>query len=240
MLILPAIDILDGKCVRLFQGDYSKETVYSSSPIEIAKKWEQQGAEFIHLVDLDGAKLGKPVNLNIIKDICNNVTVPCELGGGIRSFSDAEKMLLAGVSRVILGTAACKNENLVFSLINKYGPEKIVIGIDAKDGMVAVEGWLESSSIDAYKLAVKFAEKGVKRFIYTDILRDGALIGPNFDSVTKFCTAVPNCNVIASGGVGNAKHVKRLEQISIEYSNLEGVIIGKALYANRMSLKDIL
>ena len=240
MLILPAIDILDGKCVRLFQGDYSKETVYSSSPVEMAKQWELQGAEFIHLVDLDGAKEGKPINLASIKDICKNVSVPCELGGGIRSFFDAEQALSTGVSRVILGTAACKNEDLVFELINKYGAEKIVIGIDAKNGKVAIEGWLENSSIDAFQLAVKFAKKGVKRFIYTDISRDGALIGPNFESVTQFCISVPDCNVIASGGVGNVNHVIKLKQIAEKYCNLEGVIIGKALYDNKICLKEVL
>ena len=239
MLILPAIDILSGNCVRLFQGDYNKETVYSDTPSLMGRQWEQAGAEYIHLVDLDGAREGKPINLSVIKEICNTVSVPCELGGGIRTTKDAELVFNAGVSRIILGTAACDNKSLVVELIQKYGPEKIVIGIDAKNGKVAVKGWLEDSGIDALELAFRLAEQGIKRFIYTDIARDGALIGPNFKATIDFCDAVPGCNVIASGGVGTVEHVKELKTMSEKKTNLEGVIIGKALYDGRIKLENL-
>ncbi len=240
MLILPAIDILSGNCVRLFQGDYNKETVYSDTPEKMGRQWENAGAKYIHLVDLDGAKQGKPVNVSAIEKICSTLSIPCELGGGIRTIEDAKIVFEAGVSRIILGTAACDNDSLVAELIQKYDAEKIVIGIDAKDGIVAVKGWLEDSGIDALDLACTLAGQGVKRFIYTDIARDGALIGPNFKAITEFCDSVPQCKVIASGGVGCAEHVKTLEVMSSHKTNLEGVIIGKALYDGKIVLEDIL
>jgi len=240
MLILPAIDILSGKCVRLFQGDYNKETVYSDTPAEMAKKWEKSGAEYIHLVDLDGAKKGRPINIDTIKAICCSVSIPCEIGGGIRTQANAEVLFNAGVARVILGTAACENRELVTTLLHRYGCDRIVIGIDAKDGKVAVKGWLEDSGIDTLDLAIEFSRIGISRFIYTDISRDGALTGPNFEAVIKFCKAVPNCQVIASGGVGSIDHVKKLFKIYKTEENLEGVIIGKALYDNKITLEEIL
>ena len=240
MIIIPAIDILGGKCVRLFQGNYNKETVYNDDPVGMAEKWEKEGAEIIHLVDLDGAKDGKPLNIDIIEKICKSVCIPCELGGGIRNVEYADIALSAGVSRVILGTAAIENELLVDELLNKYDNEKIVIGIDAKNGFVAVKGWREDSNIKAVELAVRFAKKGIGRFIYTDISRDGALIGPNYDGVAEFCSAVPNCNVIASGGVGNEKHIEKLISLKKAYPNIEGVIVGKALYDGKVSMKSLL
>ena len=240
MMILPAIDILSGKCVRLFQGNYNKETVYADTPAVTGKRWEDAGAEYIHLVDLDGAKQGKPVNITSIKEICNAVSIPCELGGGIRTVEDAKTVFDAGVSRIILGTAACDNESHVVELIRKYGSAKIVIGIDAKNGKVAVKGWVKDSGINALELASGLTKQGVTRFIYTDIARDGALIGPNFKAVSEFCNAVPNCKVIASGGVGCIEHVNELETLSKQYRNLEGVIVGKALYDGKIDLKDIL
>ena len=195
MLILPAIDILSRRCVRLFQGDYDKQTVYSDSPEIMAKRWEEAGGKYIHLVDWDGAKEGKIVNIEPIKAICKALSVPCELGGGIRTIRDVEIAFNAGVSRIILGTVACKNKDLVKELLQAYSVEKIVIGIDAKNGKVAIKGWLEDSGIDALRLASDFAELGIKRFIYTDISRDGALIGPNFKAITEFCDTVPyGCN----------------------------------------------
>jgi phosphoribosylformimino-5-aminoimidazole carboxamide ribotide isomerase len=238
MLVLPAIDILSGKCVRLFQGDYNKETVYSDSPADMGKRWEKGGAKYIHLVDLDGAKQGKPVNIDSIQQICSAVSVPCELGGGIRTIEDADIVFNIGVSRIILGTAACDNESLVADLMLKYGSDKIVIGIDAKNGKVAIKGWLENSGIGAIELASKFAKQEVKRFIYTDIARDGALIGPNFKAITEFCDAVPRCKVIASGGVGSIEHVKKMRAMSDKKTNLEGIIIGKALYDGKIDLAN--
>jgi phosphoribosylformimino-5-aminoimidazole carboxamide ribotide isomerase len=240
MIIIPAIDILDGKCVRLFQGDYRKETVYDDNPVGMAIKWEKAGGEMIHLVDLDGAKDGIPVNIDIVKKICSSVDVCCELGGGIRNIEYADAALSAGISRVILGTAAIENELLVDQLLGKYSSEKVVIGIDAKNGFVAVKGWLEDSGIKAVDLAVKFAKKGITRFIYTDIARDGALVGPNYHAIAQFCSVVPDCNVIASGGVGCEEHIAKLISLQKTYSNIEGVIVGKALYDGKVSMKSLL
>lgn len=236
--ILPAIDLRNGKCVRLLQGDYDKETIYSDSPADQAKKWKNGGAEFIHLVDLDGAKNGAPANLEAVKAITDAVSTPCELGGGIRTIEDAEAVFAAGVTRIILGTVACRNPELVDEMIEKFGAEKIVIGIDAKNGKAAVEGWLDDTGLDAFKLAEDFAAKGVKRFIYTDISTDGMLTGPNLESQAELCDRVPGCAVIASGGVSQASDVANLANLDKE--NLEGVIVGKALYDGRTTLKELL
>ena len=236
--ILPAIDLLNGKCVRLRQGDYSQETVYSDTPAEQAKQWESDGAEILHLVDLDGAKEGKPVNIPAIKAITEAISIPCELGGGIRTIEDAKNVFDAGISRIILGTIACREPEIVDAMIAEFGADKIVIGIDAKDGKAAVSGWLEDSGIDAFELAAKFAKKGVKRFIYTDISTDGMLSGPNIEAQTKLCDTLPNCSIIASGGVSCANDIKLLAET--ERKNLEGVIVGKALYDGKTTLKELL
>lgn len=239
MIIFPAIDIVSGKCVRLYQGDYDKKTVYADSPADAALDWERQGAEFLHLVDLDGAKAGKIVNLDSILSICSSLKIPCELGGGIRTVDDAKSAFDSGISRVIIGTAAIRNPALVTNLINKFGTDKVVLGIDARDGKVAVSGWLETTSQDAISLAKNFAGLGVKRFIYTDISKDGALSGPNFEMTARFCEELNGCFVIASGGIGSIDHIKDLIRYSKLYSNLEGVIVGKALYEKKISLAEI-
>ena len=238
LIILPAIDLLDGKCVRLQQGDYNQETIYSDSPAVQAKEWENSGAEYIHLVDLDGAKKGAPANLEAVKAITDAVSVPCELGGGIRTIEDAEAVFAAGVDRIILGTIACKQPELVDMMIEKFGAEKIVIGIDAKDGKAAIAGWLDDTGIDAFKLAENFAAKGVKRFIYTDIATDGMLTGPNLEAQAELCDRVPNCAIIASGGVSEAADIAKLADL--QKSNLEGVIVGKALYDGKTTMKELL
>ncbi|OGV31661.1 MAG: 1-(5-phosphoribosyl)-5-[(5-phosphoribosylamino)methylideneamino]imidazole-4-carboxamide isomerase [Lentisphaerae bacterium GWF2_45_14] len=238
MLIIPAIDIRNGKCVRLVQGDYARETVYSDSPSEQALKWQDGGARFIHLVDLDGAKEGKPVNLGAIREICSALKIPAEMGGGIRTIEDVEKVLDSGVSRVIIGTTACENPELIQIMLEKFGPEKIVIGIDAKNGKAAVKGWLESSGIDAVELAVKMTKLGVRKIIYTDISTDGMLSGPNLQAAAALCDKVPSCGIISSGGISCADNVSRL--IELERPNLEAVIVGKALYDGRVSLAELL
>lgn len=239
MIILPAIDIRGGKCVRLLQGDYNKETVYAENPAEQAMKWEKGGAEIIHLVDLDGAKAGHVVNISSIEDICKTVTIPCELGGGIRTLKDAEQVLSLGISRIILGTIACEKPELVKDLLKEFGSDRIVVGIDAKNGKAAVKGWLETSSQDAFELALKFAAMGVKRIIYTDIATDGMLTGPNFDGIAMLCDKVPSsCRIIASGGISSAEDVKMLVQLNRR--NLEGTIVGKALYDGKASLEELL
>lgn len=237
MKIIPAIDIRGGNCVRLFQGDYAKETVYGTDPAAQAKAWQDAGAEIIHLVDLDGAKAGHPVNLEAIEAICKNVTVPCELGGGIRTVEDARKVLDLGISRVILGTVACDDPKLAETFIEQFGTEKIVVGIDAKDGKVATRGWIETSTTDAFELAEKLYRSGVSRIIYTDIATDGALCGPNLKSVANLCDLIPRCNVIASGGVSSAKDIANLNALG--KANLEGAIVGKALYDGRVTFADL-
>ena len=237
MKIIPAIDIRGGNCVRLFQGDYARETVYGTDPAAQAKAWQDAGAEIIHLVDLDGAKAGHPVNLEAIEAICKNVTVPCELGGGIRTVEDAKKVLDLGISRVILGTVACDDPKLAESFISQFGTEKIVVGIDAKDGKVATRGWIETSSTDAFELARKLYLIGVSRIIYTDIATDGALCGPNLKSVANLCDLIPECHVIASGGVSSAKDIANLNALG--KANLEGAIVGKALYDGRVTFADL-
>ncbi|MBR2441227.1 MAG: 1-(5-phosphoribosyl)-5-[Lentisphaeria bacterium] len=237
MLIIPAIDIRGGKCVRLFQGDYNQETVYNDSPADQAKKFQDDGAALIHLVDLDGAKAGKPVNLDVVRAICSAVTIPCELGGGIRTVEDAKAAFDAGVHRVILGTTACENPHLVRDFISTFGADRLVMGIDAKGGRVAVKGWLETSAIDVFELIAKLEELGVTRFIFTDISTDGALSGPNLDSVAAVCSRVPRCGVIASGGISGTKDIKNLRDL--EKDNLEGVIVGKALYAGKTTFREL-
>ena len=237
MKIIPAIDIRGGNCVRLFQGDYAKETVYGTDPAAQAKAWQDAGAEIIHLVDLDGAKAGHPVNLEAIGAICKAVTIPCELGGGIRTVEDAKAVLDLGISRVILGTVACDNPKLAETFISQFGTEKIVVGIDAKDGKVATRGWVETSSTDAFALARKLYLFGVSRIIYTDIATDGALCGPNLKSVANLCDLIPECNVIASGGVSSAKDIADLNALG--KANLEGAIVGKALYDGRVTFADL-
>jgi phosphoribosylformimino-5-aminoimidazole carboxamide ribotide isomerase len=237
MLVIPAIDLRGGRCVRLFQGDYAKETVYSDDPAGQAKKFEEAGARIIHLVDLDGAKAGHPVNLDAIRSICAAVKIPCELGGGIRTEADAEEVFSAGVSRVILGTVACENPKLAADFVKKFGAEKVVVGIDAKNGYVAIKGWIEESKTLATELAVKMASLGVKRFIFTDIATDGALTGPNVKSMSQFCDLLPGAQVIASGGVSAAKDMTSLRELA--KANLEGAIVGKALYDGRASFKEL-
>lgn len=238
LLIIPAIDIRGGRCVRLLQGNYDKETVYSNEPVTEALHWQKQGAKFLHIVDLDGAKEGKPANIKIVKSIVKAINIPSEFGGGIRTLKDAEEALEAGVSRIILGTAACENPSFVRNLINLLGKEKVVIGLDAKDGKASVRGWLKNTTFNVLELALRFSESGVMRFIYTDISVDGMLSGPNFESVATFCDKVPDCKVIASGGIASASDIKKLTGLA--KNNLEGVIVGKALYDGHVKLSELI
>ena len=237
MLIFPAIDMRNGPCVRLFRGDYNQETVYGDSPAAQAAVWEKEGAPLIHLVDLDGAKAGAPVNVESIRKICETVSIPCELGGGIRSEKDAETVFALGISRVILGTAACENMDLVRSFLRNFGPEKVVVGIDARDGLVALRGWLETSAVKALDLAVRMVDLGVRRIIFTDIATDGAFTGPSIGPTLKLCQAVPQCRIIASGGVSSDADAGKLA--ALKQDNLEGVIVGKALYDGRVTYQAL-
>jgi phosphoribosylformimino-5-aminoimidazole carboxamide ribotide isomerase len=231
-LILPAIDLKDGKCVRLFQGDYAQVTVFSDDPAEFARRWRDEGAQYLHLVDLDGAKAGYPVNLDVIERIKTASGLPVEVGGGVRDEKTVQLLLERGVDRVILGTTALRNPTLTAELCRKYG-EQIVIGIDARDGLVAIEGWTETSSVAATELARTLATQGAARFIYTDISRDGTLTEPNYAAFAEFAAAAGR-PVIASGGVARAEHVRKLRELGAE-----GIIIGRALYTGDVKLSEL-
>lgn len=236
MQLIPAIDIKDGKCVRLTQGDIEKLDVFSLEPVDTAKKWEDMGASIIHVVDLDGAFTGKTKNMEVIEDIINAVQVPIQLGGGIRELNTIDKYFNMGVNRVVIGTAAVKNPQLVQDAVAKY-QDRIVIGIDARNEKVSVEGWVETSEISCYELAKKMESLGVKRIVFTDVSKDGMMQGPNIKSIRRMLKET-SLKVIASGGVSCLNDLKNLKNISER--NLEGVIIGKALYTNKIDFKAAL
>lgn len=231
MRIYPAIDIKDGKCVRLLQGRFSDVTVYGDSPADMAQKWESLGGEFIHVVDLDGALKGAGVNADCIREICARVSVPVQTGGGIRAMEDIESRLNIGVNRVIIGTKAVSDSEFVKKAVDKYG-EKIVIGIDAKDGRVAIEGWEKTSDFTAVEFALKMRSLGVKTIVYTDIATDGTLKGPNIAAMAEMVDGT-GLDVIASGGVGRLEHI-----VSLAATGVEGVIVGRALYTGDVSLTE--
>ncbi|MGN0150058.1 MAG: 1-(5-phosphoribosyl)-5-[(5-phosphoribosylamino)methylideneamino]imidazole-4-carboxamide isomerase [Clostridia bacterium] len=231
MRIYPAIDIKDGNCVRLLQGRFSDVTVYGNSPADMAKKWESLGGEFIHVVDLDGALKGHGVNAEIIKEICRSVNVPVQTGGGIRTMEDIEAKLACGINRVIIGTKAVSDSEFVKRAVDKY-KEKIVIGIDAKDGMVAIEGWEKTSDFTAVEFAKKMVDIGVSTIVYTDIATDGTLAGPNTAAMKEMVSSV-KADIIASGGVGSIEHIK-----SLIPTGVEGVIVGRALYTGDVKLDE--
>lgn len=232
MRLYPAIDIKNGQCVRLRQGQFEDILVYSNSPVGVAKKWEESGASYIHLVDLDGALVGHSVNDDVIREIASTINIPIQVGGGIRTIKDIENKLNLGVSRVIIGTKAVENPMFVKEIINCFGADKIIIGIDAKNGMVAIQGWEKLSNYNAVSLALEMKELGVKTIIYTDISKDGMLQGPNIEH-TKEMVDMTGLEIIASGGVSSMIDLETLSKI-----NVEGVVIGKALYENKIDLKD--
>ena len=232
MLVIPAIDIKERKCVRLRQGRMDEETVYSDDPVAVAKKWESMGAKLIHVVDLDGALCGTDINFDAIKDIASSVQIPVQVGGGIRTVDTAERYLsLKGVKRIIIGTAACEDDGILDELTGRH-PGRIAVGIDAKDGFVAVRGWIDVTDIPAKELALRLEKRGVACIIYTDISRDGMLAGPNVEAVRELKEAV-SIPVIASGGVSSLKDIESLLPLG-----LEGVIIGKALYTGDIDLGE--
>jgi phosphoribosylformimino-5-aminoimidazole carboxamide ribotide isomerase len=234
MLIIPAIDIKDGRCVRLFQGEMDKETVYFENPLDAARHWVSEGATFIHIVDLNGAVEGRPVHTREVESICQVNGLSVELGGGLRSLEAVEAALALGVSRVVIGTAAYDNAEFLRTLCKKF-PEKIVVGIDARQGKVAVKGWKETTSMDAVELAKRCEQDGASRIIYTDISRDGTREGVNLDETRKIARAV-KIPIIASGGVATLEDVRRL--LPLEKEGVEGVIVGRALYAGAFTLRQ--
>ena len=232
MIIFPAIDIRGGKCVRLLKGDFAKETVFSDKPEEMAKKWQAQGAQFLHLVDLDGALAGRPQNLATVEKILAAVDIPVELGGGIRTLESIDEVLALGVRRVILGSVAVRDPELVKTACAKYG-DRIVVGIDAKDGIVAVDGWGVSGDVEATALAKEMKKAGVKTIIYTDISRDGTLAGPNAALYRTLSSEFPEVGVQASGGIGSLTDIRGLSGTGVA-----GVIVGRALLEGRFTAKE--
>ncbi|OUM88083.1 MAG: 1-(5-phosphoribosyl)-5-[(5-phosphoribosylamino)methylideneamino]imidazole-4-carboxamide isomerase [Bacillus thermozeamaize] len=232
--IYPAIDLRGGQCVRLFQGDYAQETVYGD-PVEAALRWQSQGAEWLHVVDLDGAKSGHPVNLDAIEAIVRHVSIPVQVGGGLRKLEHLEMLFERGVRRVILGTAAIENPELVKRALENYGGQRVAIGLDARDGYVATWGWLNKSRVRAEELARQLAANGAETFIFTDISRDGTLSGPNLEAIRSLAQTGAG-EVIASGGVSRLEDLSALCQLSP--LGVRGVIIGKALYSGAFSLKE--
>ena len=236
MIIYPAIDIRGGRCVRLTEGRFDAETVFADDPAEMALKWAGLGAEFLHLVDLDGALAGEGRNVPVIERILQSVSIPVQLGGGIRNLETIEKLLELGVTRLILGSAAVKNPELVAEACKKY-PGHIAVGIDAKNGDVAIEGWGQGSGVAATELAKKMASFGVETIIYTDISRDGMLSGVNVETTAALARAcgVP---IIASGGVASLDDIRRVK--AVEGDGVQGCIIGKAIYTGAVDLKEAL
>lgn len=231
MEIIPAIDLKGGKCVRLYQGDYSQETIFSDDPVAMAQRWASLGAPRLHLVDLDGAATGQLCHLTVLSSIAKAVEIPVQVGGGIRRIASIEELLDRGVARTILGTVAVENPSMVEEACRRFG-EAIIVGVDAREGYVAVHGWQKKTKITALELVAQMASLGVKRFIYTDILRDGTLSQPNFEAIAEL-TSKTNLPIIASGGISSIGHITRLSQLGVE-----GAIIGRALYTGDINLEE--
>lgn len=233
MIIIPAIDILGGSCVRLTQGDYNRSKTYSNDPLEIALDFQKKGASILHIIDLDGAKKGSAVNFKIIANIAKELSIPIEVGGGIRSKQTIQKYLDAKVFRVILGTIVLEDFEFAKQVFKEFG-NRIALGLDAKNGMLMKKGWVAGSGLNVFKTAQKLEELGAKRFIYTDISKDGSLTGPNFDALKKLIKSVKS-PIVASGGISSVNQIRQLKNIGAE-----GVILGKALYEGKIDLKEAL
>jgi len=233
MEIIPAVDIKGGKCVRLYQGDYRQETVFSEDPVAVAFEWKAQGASRLHLVDLDGAASGEPRNIAVVEAIAKQVNLPVQLGGGIRDEATVARLLEIGINRVILGTAAVENPGMVKRLCQKYA-DAIIVGIDARDGRVATHGWHKGTEITALELGRSMADVGVRRIIYTDIKRDGTLTEPDFEAIAEMVKGV-NMPIIAAGGISALDHLRKLRELGVE-----GAILGRALYTGDVNLREAL
>ena len=228
---MPPVDIRHGRCVRLYHGDYTQETIFSDDPLQVALKWQSLGAPRLHIVDLDGAASGELCNLDIITQIANAALVPTQLGGGIRQLETIEQVLKAGVERVILGTAAVEDPKLIEEACRKFS-ESIIVGIDAREGYIATHSWRQETELTTVEFAKSMAQLGVRRFIYTDISRDGTLTEPNFAAIFELVTAI-RLPIIASGGISSLSQLKVLKQLGVE-----GAIVGKALYTGDINLKQ--
>jgi phosphoribosylformimino-5-aminoimidazole carboxamide ribotide isomerase len=230
--VIPSIDVKDGQCVRLYQGDYDKITVYDEDPVAVARRWRDLGASTVHVVDLDGAADGVPLNLPVIARIVEAIDVPVQVGGGMRSLEIAARWLELGVARVVWGTAAVRDPAIVQEAIARWG-DRCALGVDARDGKATTDGWKQTSERGAIDLARSFVEKGIGRVIYTDISRDGTLTEPNYDAMAEMAAAVRPAVTVASGGVANLSHVQRLAE-----TGAVGVIVGRALYAGTLDLAE--
>jgi phosphoribosylformimino-5-aminoimidazole carboxamide ribotide isomerase len=233
MDVIPAIDLRGGRCVRLVQGDYDRELVFSDDPVATARRWVGQGAARLHVVDLDGAREGRPVNDAAVRAIIAAVSVPVQVAGGVRDLDAVERWLAAGADRVVLGTAAVRDPQLAGEASRRYG-ERTVVSVDARDGIVAVEGWTEATALRANELLARLAGLGVPRFVYTDIAADGTFAGPNYDAIEALARAT-EAPIIAAGGVGAVEHLVRLATTGVE-----GAIVGRALYDGRIDLGEAL
>ena len=231
MEIIPAIDIRGGRCVRLYQGDYNQETVFADDPVTAALTWYSHGARWLHIIDLDGAVAGESKNMEVVGQIAKETGLSIELGGGIRQEEVAEKLLRQGVSRLILGTAAIENRELVKQLCQRFG-EAIAVSLDARDGKIAIRGWQKNTVFEVLRLSREMVDAGVRRLIYTDIKRDGTLTGPNFDMIRRLVTEI-NVPVIVAGGISRLEHLRRIKELGAE-----GAIIGKALYTGDINLGE--
>jgi phosphoribosylformimino-5-aminoimidazole carboxamide ribotide isomerase len=236
MDVIPAIDLLEGQCVRLYQGDYQQAQTFDENPVEVARQWAEQGATRLHLVDLDGAKAGSPVNLPVIEAIVRSIDIPVEVGGGLRNRESVANLLKTGVRWAILGTIAVEQPDLVQQLCQEF-PGQIIVGIDARNGKVATRGWLETSAVEATELAQQMATAGVAAIIYTDIHRDGTLQGPNLEALRELVNTV-DVPVIASGGMSSVTDL--LSLLALEPAGVTGAIVGRALYTGDISLKEAL
>ena len=234
MEIIPAIDIIDGKCVRLTKGDYSTKKEYSSYPLEIARLFEEHGISRLHLVDLDGAREKRVINFQVLEEIASKTGLSIDFGGGIQSDQDIEKVFMAGARQVTGGSIAVKNEKLFREWLQKYDPEKIILGADVMDRKIAVHGWQEDSGIDLFEFLKKYIDLGIQYVICTDVSRDGVLEGPAIKLYGDMVNSYPELKLIASGGVSCVEDLDRLEQVGVY-----GVIIGKAIYENRIDLKEL-
>ncbi len=234
MNVIPAIDLLEGRCVRLYQGDYGRSQTFNENPVEVAKQWVDQGATLLHLVDLDGAKSGQSTNLKVIEAIVNTINIPCQVGGGLRDHASVSRVLNIGVKRGILGTIAVEKPDIVAELCAEF-PGQILVGIDARNGKVATRGWLETSEVLATELAARMQQLGAAEIIYTDIHRDGTLAGPNLEALRELAEAI-SIPIIASGGVSSIADLLNL--LTLEPMGVKSAIVGKAIYTGDVSLKE--
>jgi len=234
MILLPAIDIQDGQCVRLRRGDFADATVFSSDPVERARMWEQEGAQALHVVDLDGARLGKLVNLALVEEIAETLSIPVEFGGGVRTIEDLKMISEGPIDRVVIGTGALTDQVFLLEAVRISG-DKLVVSVDAERGMVTTHGWQEKSSVSAVRFAAFLQQEGVRHILYTDIDRDGMMMGMNLEAVGELAASV-DMDIIASGGISNLEDLRRLKALS--HDNISSVIVGRALYEGSFTVAE--